>query len=39
MNTGIIVDTFVWIEFFCESESELTLCLKGFLRERKVIMD
>ena len=38
MNTGIIVDTCVWIEFFREPESELTLHLKGLLRERKVIM-
>ena len=38
MNTGIIVDTCVWIAFFSESESELTLHLKGLLRERKVIM-
>ena len=38
MNTGIIVDTCVWIEFFRKSESRLTLHLKGLLRERKVIM-
>jgi len=38
MNTGIIVDTCVWIEFFREPESGLTLHLKGLLRERKVIM-
>ena len=38
MNTGIIVDTCVWIEFFREPKSELTLHLKGLLRERKVIM-
>lgn len=38
MNTGIIVDTCVWIEFFREPESELTLHLKALLRERKVIM-
>jgi predicted nucleic acid-binding protein len=38
MNTGIIVDTSVWIEFFREPASELTLHLKGLLRERKVIM-
>ena len=38
MNTGIIVDTCVWIEFFREPESELTLRLKGLLRERKVVM-
>ncbi|MEK7374427.1 MAG: PIN domain-containing protein [Thermodesulfobacteriota bacterium] len=38
MNTGIIVDTCVWIAFFLEPESELTIRLKGLLRERKVIM-
>jgi predicted nucleic acid-binding protein len=38
MNTGIIVDTCVWIEFFRKPESELTRHLKGLLRERKVIM-
>ena len=38
MNTGVIVDTCVWIEFFREPESELTLHLKALLRERKVIM-
>ncbi|EKD22158.1 MAG: PilT protein-like protein [uncultured bacterium] len=38
MNTGIIVDTCVWIAFFREPESEFTLHLKGLLRERKVIM-
>jgi hypothetical protein len=38
MNTGIIVDTCVWIVFFREPESELSLHLKGLLRERRVIM-
>ena len=38
MNTGIIVDTCVWNEFFREPESEFTFHLKGLLRERKVIM-
>ena len=38
MNTGIIVDTCVWIEFFREPASEFTLHLKSLLRERKVIM-
>jgi predicted nucleic acid-binding protein len=38
MNTGIIVDTCVWIEFFREPESGHTLHLKDLLRERKVIM-
>jgi hypothetical protein len=38
MNTGIIVDTCVWIDFFREPESEITFHLKSLLRERKVIM-
>ena len=38
MNTGIIVDTCVWIEFFRKPESKLTIHLKGLLRELKVIM-
>jgi len=38
MSTGIIVDTCIWIEFFRERESDLTLQLKVLLRERKVIM-
>ncbi|MEA3487120.1 MAG: PIN domain-containing protein [Thermodesulfobacteriota bacterium] len=38
MNTGIIVDTCVWIEFFRKPESKLTLHLKSLLRERRVIM-
>jgi predicted nucleic acid-binding protein len=38
MNTGIIVDTCVWVEFFREPESEITRHLKGLLRDRKVIM-
>jgi predicted nucleic acid-binding protein len=38
MNTGIIVDTCVWIDFFREPESEITFYLKSLLRERKVIM-
>ena len=38
MNTGIIVDTCVWIEFFRKPESKLTRHLKRLLRERKVIM-
>lgn len=38
MNTGIIVDTCVWIEFFMDPASEFTLHLKSLLRERKVIM-
>jgi len=38
MNTGIIVDTCVWIEFFRRPESDLTVHLKGLLRERRVAM-
>ncbi len=38
MNTGIIVDTCVWIEFFRKPESDLTVYLKGQLRERRVTM-
>lgn len=38
MNTGIIVDTCVWIEFFRKPGSEITLHLMSLLRERKVIM-
>jgi predicted nucleic acid-binding protein len=38
MNTGIIVDTCVWIEFFRNRKSKLTSHLKGLLRERSVVM-
>lgn len=38
MNTGIIVDTCVWIEFFRKPESELTTQLKSLIRKRRVIM-
>jgi len=38
MNTGIIVDTCVWIEFFRKRESDFTLHLSGLLRERRVRM-
>ena len=38
MNTGIIVDTCVWIDFFRRPASELAVHLKGLLKERKVIM-
>ena len=38
MGTGIIVDTSVWIEFFRNPESELTLQLKEHIKERKVVM-
>lgn len=38
MVTGIIADTCVWIEFFRNPESELTLHLKEHIKERKVAM-
>jgi len=38
MNTGTIVDTSVWIEFFLKPESDLTIHFKGLLRERRVKM-
>ncbi len=33
MNTGIIVDTCVWIEFFRRPASELSVHLKSLLLE------
>jgi predicted nucleic acid-binding protein len=38
MDTRIIVDTCIWIDFFRRPDSELTIHLKGLLRERKVTM-
>lgn len=38
MSTGIIADTCIWIDFFRKPDSELTLHLKGLIRERKVTM-
>ncbi|HEA68798.1 MAG TPA: PIN domain-containing protein [Desulfobacterales bacterium] len=38
MDTGIIADTCVWIEFFRNRESELTRHLKEHIKERKVTM-
>ncbi|MFC1825429.1 PIN domain-containing protein [Thermodesulfobacteriota bacterium] len=38
MNIMTIVDTCVWIEFFRNTGSELTLHLKSLLRERRVVM-
>ncbi len=38
MDTGIIADTCVWIEFFRNPESELTLQLKELIKDRKVVM-
>jgi len=38
MNTGIIADTCVWIEFFRSPESPVSRHLKGLLMEKRVIM-
>ncbi len=38
MDTKIIADTCVWIEFFRNPDSELTLHLKEQIKERKVVM-
>ncbi|MCG6536448.1 MAG: PIN domain-containing protein [Syntrophales bacterium LBB04] len=38
MNTKIVVDTSVWIEFFRNSESSLSRHLSTLLRERRVVM-
>jgi predicted nucleic acid-binding protein len=38
MDTGIIADTCVWIEFFRNPESDLTLQLKEHIKEREVVM-
>lgn len=38
MNTGIIVDTSVWIVFFNHPQSPLTNYLKSLLRNRRVIL-
>ncbi len=38
MDTEIIADTCVWIEFFRNSESELTFQLKGHIKKRNVLM-
>jgi len=38
MDTGIIPDTCVWIEFFRNPESELTLHLKKQIKQRRVAM-
>jgi len=38
MDTKIIADTCVWIEFFRNPDSELTLHLKEHIKERKVVM-
>jgi tRNA(fMet)-specific endonuclease VapC len=38
MNTKIIVDTCVWIDFFRNPESNISLRLKQLLLERRVVM-
>lgn len=38
MNTEIIVDTSVWIEFFRHADAPVTLHLHALLRSRRVIM-
>ena len=38
MDTKIIADTCVWIDFFRNPDSELTLHLKEHIKERKVVM-
>lgn len=38
MNMMTIVDTCVWVEFFSNPDSKLTLHLKSLLRERRVVM-
>lgn len=38
MNTGIIADTCIWIEFFRKPDAALTLRLKRLIREEQVVM-
>jgi predicted nucleic acid-binding protein len=38
MNTGIIADTCIWIEFFRKPDAALTVHLKHLIREEKVVM-
>ena len=38
MNTGIVVDTSVWIEFFNQPHSPVTLHLQSLLRNRQVVL-
>ena len=38
MNTGIVVDTSVWIEFFNQPYSPVTLHLQSLLRNRQVVL-
>ena len=38
MNTGIVVDTSVWIEFFNRPHSPVTFHLQRLLRNRQVVL-
>ena len=38
MNTRVIVDTSIWIEFFRDATSALSLHLQALLRERRVFL-
>jgi tRNA(fMet)-specific endonuclease VapC len=38
MNTGIIIDTSVWIDFFNQPQSLLTFHVKTLLRNRRVVL-
>jgi tRNA(fMet)-specific endonuclease VapC len=38
MNTKMIVDTSVWIEFFRRADSPHSMCLKRLLREGRVVL-
>jgi hypothetical protein len=39
MNTGIIVDTSIWIEFFRNESSPVSIYLKNQLRSGKVVIN
>jgi len=38
MSTGIVVDTSVWIDFFNQPQSPLTLHVQNLLRDRRVVL-
>jgi predicted nucleic acid-binding protein len=38
MNTRIVVDTSVWIDFFIHPQASVTLQLKQLLRDRRVVL-
>ena len=38
MNTGIVADTSVWIDFFNQPHSPVTLHLQALLRNRQVVL-